>query len=298
MIRTKLLKTFGRALAACLLASLPAEAQERPAPAADLEKVGGAPFVFRVLNVNEAEASPPSVANLTHSIEAVVTDFTPTPLPRGKLTLKNLSPKRVRAVYLRQIVGGRTRLQGYVTEREGRTLMEPGGSAEKVFGMANGEPSEAGFTPSAVEALVVAAVVFEDYTYEGEPGPAALKRALSEGEREQLPRLAALVREAQAAPGVESPAALRRLRERLSSLGAEASQRAVDAVLKNYAGLESSNPARWKQAVEMSMHGTRRDLLDELERFETKFRASPAENSFKLWLKRRQTFFEAWLARL
>jgi hypothetical protein len=266
--------------------------------AGDLERVGVAPFVFSVMRVNDADAAPPSVVNRTQSIEAVVTEFTPTPLPRGKLTLRNLSSKPVRAVFIRQLVAGRSRLQGYVMGREGKTIMEPGGSAEKIFGTATGEPSASGFTPAAIDSLVVASVVFDDYTYEGEAEAAALKRAFSEGERAQLPPLMALVREAHAAPDVGSPAAPRRLREKVSALADAAPQWAVDAVLKGHSGLEPSQPGRWKSAVEIAMHSTRRELLDELERFEKKFQASPAENSFKLWLKQRQASFEAWLSRL
>jgi hypothetical protein len=263
-----------------------------------LRRFGVVPFRFRVLRVSDAAAAPPTVVNMTQSVEAVVTDFTPTPLPRGKLTLRNLSPKRVRAVYVREMVGGRNRGMGYVALREGRTLMEPGGTAEKPFVARTGQTSDADFTPAAVESIVVVGVVFEDYTYEGEVEQAALKRAFAEGERAQLPRLMALVREAQAAPDVESAAALRRLRESLSALSSDAPRWAVDAVEGNYPGLEFTGPGRWKSAVEISMHGVRREMLDDLERFEKKFQASPAENSFKRWLKETQTRFEGWLSRL
>lgn len=266
--------------------------------AADLERVGVAPFVFRVLPVKEADAAPPTVVNLTQSIEGVVTDFKPAPLPRGRLTLRNLSTKGVRAVYLRQVVEGRNRGVGFMRPREGKMLIEPGGSADKTFGLTNGEPAGDAFTPVAVESLVVAAVVFEDYTYEGEAEQAATYRAFAEGERAQLPRLMALVREAHAAPDVGSAEALRRLREKVAALADVAPQAVADAVLKGYTGLGNKEPGHWKSAAEVSMHAARRDLLEDLERFERKFSEAPAENSFKLWLKQKQAFFEGWLARL
>jgi hypothetical protein len=273
--------------------------------AAELARVGVAPFVFKVLNVGETSAAPPAVQNMTQSVEAFITDFTPSPLPHGKLTLRNLSTKRVRAVYLRQIVEGRNRLQGFVTLREGKTLMEPGGSAEKVFGTATGEPSSAGFLPVAVETLVVDTVVFEDYTFEGEPERAAMKRALLEGERAQLPRLLALIREAHGAPDPEAPAAAARaFRGKLLALGDPVPQAAVAAILKDYPGLhmyegaETSDPSRWGSVIEISMHGTRRDLLNDLERFEKESQASPQAGGFKGWLKQWQARYEAWLSRL
>lgn len=264
----------------------------------DLERVGVAPFVFSVLPVKDSDAAPPTVVNLTQSIEAVVTDFKAAPLPRGRLTLRNLSTKGVRAVYLRQVVEGRDRGVGFMRQREGKTLIEPGGSAEKTFGLTNGEPSAGGFTPVAVESLVVVTVVFEDYTYEGEAERAAMYRAFSEGERAQLPLLMALVREAHAAPDAGSAGAPRRLMEKVSALRDDAPPWVADAVLKGYAGLKDSEPGHWKSAAEVSMHAARRDLLDDLERFERKLREAPAENGFKSWLKQKQAFFEGWLARL
>jgi hypothetical protein len=270
----------------------------------ELERVGVAPFVFKVLSIGEATTAAPSVKNMTQSVEAVVTEFTPAPLPRGKLTLRNLSTKRVRAVFLRQVVEGRNRLQGFVGEREGKTLMEAGGSAEKAFGTVTGETSAAGFLPAPVEAIVVESVLFDDYTFEGEPGPAALKRALLEGERAQLPRLLALIREAQSPPGVPAPDAARALREKVLALADAPPQAVVDTIIRSYPGLESfnpggSDPGSWKSAVEVAMHGVRRELLDDLTRFEEESRsAQPPAGGFKGWLKQRQARYEAWLARL
>ena len=195
--------------------------------AAELVRVGVEPFVFRVLPVVGLSSAAPSVVNLTQSIEAVVTDFTPAPLPRGRLTLRNLSSKRVRAVYLMEVVGGSDGSQGFMAEREGKIVMEPGGSAEKDFGVVSGETSDAGFVPAAVKSLVVASVLFDDYTCEGEPRHAALKRAQLEGQRAQLPELIALVRAAQAAPDAETDAAVRRLSEKVASLGYAALPAAV-----------------------------------------------------------------------
>ena len=69
-------------------------------------------------------------------------------------------------------------------------------------------------------------------------------------------------------------------------------------MLKGYPGLGAWAPRRWESAVAGSMHLLRRELLDDLEAFEKKFRAAPADDSFKLWLGRRQALYEAWLARL
>lgn len=264
-----------------------------------LMRYGVRPFRFRVLRVGEADAAPPSISNQTQSIEAVVEDFTPAPLPRVRLVLRNLSAKRVRAVYVRQYVGGRSRGEGFVGAREGRTLLEPGGTAEKDFVARTGEARNASdFTPAAAERIEVASVVFEDYTFEGEAEPAARRRAFAEGERAQLPRLLALLRAASEAPDVGAPDAARRLGERVAALRDDAPRSAVDAVHAGHPGLEYLGPGRWKMSVGVSMHSARRGLLDDLEQFEQRLKDSPAGTSFKDWLEQKRAQFEAWLARL
>jgi hypothetical protein len=270
--------------------------------AADLEGVGVVPFIFKVLRVNDADTAAPTVSNKTQSIEAVITEFTPTPLPRAKLTLRNLSSKRVRAVYLRQVLNGRERVSSYAAERGGKTIMEPGGTYERDIGITTGQSSRADFTPEAIDSIVVVTAVFDDYTYEGEAEPAASKRALDEGERVQLARLVALVREARAAAaaarGAETPEAVRVFKSKLAAIGYDAPPTSVDAIVKSYPELGPGARENAKIAIEVSMHAVRRELLDDLEGFERKFLSAPAENSFKDWLKAKQDRFEQWLARL
>lgn len=266
--------------------------------ASELEAVGVAPFVFKVLRVNDADAAPPLVVNKTRSVEAVVTEFTPTPLPRSKVTLRNLSSKRVRAVELDQEFRGRRRATSMAAEREGRILMEPGGTYERKLAVTDGQATPSEFIPEAVESIIVAAVIFEDYTYEGEVMPAARARAYDEGERVQLPRVMALVRGAHAAPDAETAEAAARLRAGVAALGVTAPQSSVDAIMNAYPDLDRSQRDSVRSGVEVSMHRVRRQLLDDLDAFEKAFRAAPADNSFKLWLKERQASYESWLSRL
>lgn len=266
--------------------------------ARDLERVGVAPFVFKVLRVNASDTAPPAVVNRTQSVAAAVTDFTPTPLPRAKVTLTNLSSKRVRAVALQTIIDGRARTLMMAMEFEGKTLIEPGGTYERKVGITDGRPTETSFTPQTIEGIVVAAVVFEDYTYEGDAESAARKVCMDEGVRVQLPRIMQLIRVAHAARDVESAASLRRFKAALVALDDAAPQSSVDGVL---AGYSASAPATSRDArggVEVSMHHVRTAVLGDLERFEKKFQATPADNSFKHWLKNQQARFEGWLARL
>ena len=268
------------------------------ATAAELEGVGVAPFVFKVLRIDDADTAPPAIVNKTQSVEAVVKEFTATPLPRATILLRNLSAKRVRAVGLDQVFNDRVRSTTQAVEREGRILMEPGGTYERRVAVTDGEANANGFTPDAIGSIVVTMVVFEDYTYEGEALPAAQAWAHNEGGRLQLPRVTALVRGAHAARDVETAEAVARLRAAVAALDFTAPQPALDALAKAYPALSPAGREDVRGFIEVQMHTIRRGLLEDLDAFEKKFRAAPSENSFKDWLAQRQGRYEAWLSRL
>jgi hypothetical protein len=266
--------------------------------ARDLERFGVRAFVFKVLRVAASDTAAPAVDNRTQSIAAAVTAFKPDPLPRAKVTLTNLSAKRVRAVAMQTVVDGRRRTSIFAFEREGRPLMEPGGTYERNVGITDGSTAGAGFTPISIEGLVVLAVVFEDYTFEGDAESAARKACMDEGERLQLPRLLRLVRGSQGAGDVETAEAVRRLREGLAALDDVAPQASVDAMLAAYAAPAPAYARNVREGIEVTMHLVRTELLNDLERFEKQQKAAPAADGFKRWLAEQQSRFEGWLARL
>ena len=266
--------------------------------ARDLERFGVEPFVFRVLRVSAADTAAPVVVNNTQSVAAAVTDFTPDPLPRAKLTLTNLSAKRVRAVALETTFQGRRRTSMLAFEPDGKPLMEPGGTYERRVGITDGRRTGESFMPQSVDGIVVAAVVFEDYTFEGDAESAARKAMLDEGTRLQLPRIMRLVYVAHRARDVRTAEAVRRFRAALSALDDVAPQSSADKVLAAYPGLTPAMANNLKVGIEVSMHHVRTELLGDLERFEQRLQAAPADNSFKSWLAGQQARFEGWLARL
>ena len=266
--------------------------------ASDLERFGVKPFRLTVLRVGDTLSAPPAVVNNTQSVEAVVTQFDASPLPRATVTFRNLSQKGVRAVELRQVIDGRARIVSFVMERDGKILMGPGGTYDKRVGATTGRTTQTDFTPTAVESVVVTSAVFEDYTYEGDVHAAAQKRAFDEGERLQLPRLVAALREARAPGGAATADAIKKLRERLNATADDAPARSVDAIMKAYAELKPGEREMVESAFSVSMHETRRGLLDELKRFESDFARDPAASDFAAWLKSRRDRYEQWLARL
>lgn len=264
----------------------------------ELGKVGVEPFVFKVLRVGANETAAPAVFNNTQSVGAAVTDFTLAPLPRAKLTLTNLSQKRVRAVALQTLSGGRRRSSMMAMQFEGKVLLEPGGTYERKVGITDGRTSEADFAPQSFDGVVVAAVVFEDYTYEGDANDAYLKFSMDEGERLQLPRLLRLIADARAGAGSDAAGAAGKFKAALAALDDAAPQTSVDALLAAYAQAASLTERNARDGVESSMHHVRTELLKDLERFEKQPESAPAGHDFKRWLEEQEARHKAWLARL
>jgi len=267
--------------------------------ASDLGRFGVEPFVLKVLSVNDTLLAAPTIVNKTQSIEAVVSKFEALPLPRVTVTVRNLSSKKVLAVEIRQVIDGRERITSFMTERDGKVLMEPGGTYDKKMVGTTGHTNQNEFTPTGIEGVVVASAVFEDYTYEGEAGAAARKRASDEGERAQLPRIVALLRAARAARGPVTLETLKQFRERLTALDDGAHAKTVEAILKAYPDLKQGERELVESAMSVSMHELKRVLLDDLKKFEAGFAGTPGgAHDFRAWLKSQQENFEQWLARL
>lgn len=266
--------------------------------ARDLARVGVEPFLFKVLRVSAADTAAPSVENRTQSVAAAVTAFTPDPLPRAKLTLTNLSSKRVRAVAMQTVVAGRVRTSILAHEREGRPLMGPGGTYERKIGITDGRAGETTFTPQTFEGVAVLAVLFDDYTFEGDAESAARKACMDEGERLQLPRLARLLRDAHDSGDAETGAAVRRLKAGLSALDDAPPRASVERLLAAYPSAGPAHADNVRGCVEVSMHHVRTELLKDLARFEKGSQAAPEALGFGRWLAEQRARFEDWLARL
>jgi hypothetical protein len=266
--------------------------------ASDLERFGVEPFVMKVLSVNDTLSAVPTIVNKTQSIEAVVSKFEALPLPRVTVTLRNLSSKSVRAVELRQVIEGRERITSFLADRDGGVLMGPGGTYDRKMVATTGQTNQNDFTPTAIESVVVASAVFDDYTYEGEAGAAARKRAMDEGERLQLPRIVSLLREAGAARGPVTAKALKQFGEKLAALDDTAPAKTVDAIVKSYPALKQDGRGWVESAFTVSMHESKRGLTDDLKQFEAAFARDPAANDFRAWLKSHREHFEQRLARL
>jgi hypothetical protein len=267
--------------------------------ARELEAFGVEPYRFAVVKRESPVPALPAIVNQTQSIEVASVELELSKRAALRYTLRNLSGKDVAAVRVNTTRNNRPWMTGLLRGKQGRTLIKPGdvyADAMPVDGAAT--PAADGYVPTLPDTLVVASVVFADGTYEGEVETAVTSKAFQVGDRIQIARIVALLREAQAAADVNTPAAVARLRARVAALDCDADAAALAEVSNSYPEFVKDPRGVARASLGAALNGRRRDLLGALEAFEKAGAASPGASDFAAWLKGRLEIYESWLARV
>ncbi|HYY96494.1 MAG TPA: hypothetical protein VE713_18460 [Pyrinomonadaceae bacterium] len=267
----------------------------------ELAEFGVEPYLIGVVKKDAPETAPPSVVNRTQSIEVSGVEFDFTKAMALRYTLRNLAGKDILAVSLYTTREGRQWATGLRFDREGRALIKAGGAyADSMPVESSATPGADGYVPAVPDTFVVAAVAFADGTYEGNAGAgvAVAIRSIRAGDKIQLTRVVALLRETLAAPDLNTPAALARLQERVAALHSDADEAALAEVSTQCSEFADGGQRCEKTAAEVALSKRKKDVLDELGEFEKESAATPGGSDFGAWLKGRLEKYQAWLARL
>jgi hypothetical protein len=262
--------------------------------ARELEGFGVEPFRLAVVKRETPVPVTPAVVNRTQSIEVAGVELDFSKSGALRYTLRNLSGKDVAAVRVNTMLNNRLWLTGLRLSKEGQALIKPGevyADTTPVDGRAT--PGADGYVLTLPDTLVVASVVFTDGTYEGDVETAVTTKAFREGDKIQLTRIVSFLREAQAAPDLNTPAALARLKARVASLDCDADAASLAEVLNQYPEFVNDARRAAKSGVEVSLNRRKRELLGALGAFE-----KAGAGDFGAWLKDRLEKYEAWLSRL
>ena len=265
----------------------------------ELEDFGIEPYRIGVVKRDAPAAASPSVVNNTQSIEVASVEVDFTKAQAIKYTLRNNSNKDVLAVSLYSTREGRRWMTGLRFDMQGRALIKPGGVyAGSMPVGSSAVPGADGYVPSVPDTFVIAAVAFADGSYEGDAEAAVAVRSIRAGDKIQLTRVVALLREALAAPDLNTPAALARLKERAAALGSVADAAALAEVSNQHPEFANDGQRIARGGAEIAMAKVKKDLVDALAEFEKGGAASPDVGDFGAWLKGRLEMYETWLARL
>jgi hypothetical protein len=261
----------------------------------ELKSFGVQPFEIKVVRVDPAGAALPSILNQTKSVEVISIEPIISDLPMYKLALHNLADKNISALKVNFLEGGRTVAGGMPQGADGKPLIGAGGFGELFEPLVTkAQPAPGGYIPSSPPAqqFAIATVVFEDGTYEGEAGAAAMYRGFVIGRKIELKRVVPVLEKALTTDpnAVDAPA---KLRLAIESLSIDVAESDLAALVQAFPTLNKRSIRSW---AEIAVHGVRKDLLDALQEFENMKAPEPVD--FRSWLVVAKDRYANWLSRL
>lgn len=259
----------------------------------DLRAVGVEPFNITLLNTVPPLPPPPAFENMTKSIEIVSVQAENMPQSAYKVTFRNLSDKSVRALRVDRMSDGRRASSHFWQGDEGRSVIEPGSTAERYFAAIKTQPTTTGYAPgtAADNTLVIRTAVFADMSFEGESEAACLFESFVMGRRLWLKQVLALLDREASAPIEDHIEAARQFKEKFSALRYEFDERE-----SNQASSVSPGCSKPAEQAHIAPEQLKLQMLRDLDEIITT-RPSPPVN-FKSWLETRRASYQAWLARL
>ncbi|MGI8734716.1 MAG: hypothetical protein ACR2LM_15590 [Pyrinomonadaceae bacterium] len=245
-------------------------------------RFGILPFQVRAFRAQPWSVGPPEVTNKTQAL--TVTRVTED-RPGYTLNVRNLSHKYINAIHWYGQENGRSRGGSGLS---GARVIPPGGTT--LISLHFGFPEEK-LSPDATEReaastreIVIAAIVFDDGTFEGEPDKAAEMAAEMAGSRIQLLRVNKLLRSEMPPNGHAQ--ALKNLKRDIGALSEEVDLGVADELSGRFAAAsEDIRTRRIKEEIKNGLRFVKGELLREIEKFEYRRDNSPAVADFDGWLK-------------
>lgn len=263
----------------------------------ELELFGVEPFRIGVKRIAPAVPNQPAVKSLAKSLEIVGIEPLTSTLPSYKLTLRNLSDKNIMALRIEIRSGGVAAMTSMRQGQQGLPLIKAGAFFETNQPLkTRAVRTPGGFAPDSPisQETVIRALVFEDGSYEGDPGSAAEFKTFTLGRKLALSRLLEVcaAMEGTEQLGQERVARVAVFRDRLRALSGEIDEAALSELMREFPTLTGTE-THLKSAAEVALHHVRKELLDDLAAFE---KDHPSD--FQSWLAKVEERYRLWLARL
>lgn len=261
----------------------------------ELKKFGVAPFEIAVVRLVQTASVLPRVINKSESVTVVGLEPVSSAVPSYKLILANNSENAVSAISFRVTVDDSLRLSGIPQGAGGRPLIEPGKMLEKEIPNATKLVKVAPGQPIPVETnqtLTIAAVIFEDDSFEGEALEAARFLSFKFGRKVQLERIVELLGQA-----VESKTALSELESRAENLGVEIDDNNFNSFTAKFADLPEKEKFSLRNAINTAMQSVKRDFISDVKNL-AESRENSKTSDLRNWLKISRQKYQDWLLRL
>ncbi len=261
----------------------------------DLTKFGVEPFEIAVVRLTPAASVLPRVENKSNSVTVAGLETVYSTMPSYKLTLANNSEKAVSAISFRVSVDGRMRLSGMPQGAAGRPLIESGKQFEKIIPNSTELVKVPAGQPIPVQAnqtLTIAAVIFEDDSFEGDEAEAARFLAFKFGRQLQLKRIVALLRQT-----AENDSAFGELGKQSANLSVEIDDNDFAEFTNKFAGLSDDEKFLLRSCINSALQGVKREFVSDVENL-TGGRGKVEAAETRNWLNNNKVKYQNWLLRL
>ena len=250
---------------------------------------GIVPFQVKVFRAQPWSVGPPQVTNKTQALTVLtLTESRPVYI----LSVRNVSHKAISAIRWYGLENGQK--QGG-NGTSGAPLIAAGRpfeirqrfalAEEKIQSQPADQPATGETVPTSRE-IVIAAIVFSDGTFEGEPNEAAEMAAQTSGERIQLSRVLRLLEKMSGTAETEYAARLQKLKTDIGALSEEVDARLANELIAQFADAsEDIRNRRIKEEIANGLRFVKNDVIHEIEKFERQREDSPAKANFESWLK-------------
>jgi len=248
----------------------------------ETERFGIEAFQVRVVRAHPWSIGPPEVINKTQALTVLRTDEE---RPFYTVTVRNVSQKKV------------TGIQWYGLENERKTggsglrgarLIPAGGvfQLHQHFDLPEEKQVAGSQAELSKREIVIAAILLDDGSFEGEPDAAAAMAAQWIGESMQASRLAQLLQSVSLAADEDQSTRLAKLKRDVTSLGEEVDPVIAERLAALFPGAsEETRQRRIKAEMKIGLHSAKSNLLREIERFEYRRERSPVTADLQTWLK-------------
>lgn len=256
----------------------------------ETQAFGIVPFQVKVFRAQPWSVGPPQVTNKTQALTVLsLTENRPV----YTLTVRNVSHKAINAIHWYGIENGQkqggsgTSAAPLIAAGRPFELRQRFALAEERIQSEPGvlQPANKEIVPSNRE-IVIAAILFSDGTFEGEPDEAAEMAADSAGERIQVSRVLWLLEKMSGTAETEYEVRLKKLKNDIRALSEEVDARVANELITQFADAsEDMRNRRIKEEVANGLRYIKNEVIQEIEKFERQREISPAKASFESWLK-------------
>jgi hypothetical protein len=248
----------------------------------EARRVGIEPFQIKVVRAAPWSVGPPEIVNKTQALNV---EATTEERPAYTVTVRNVSTKTIAAI---QWYGTENDRKGGGSGEQGGPLIRAGKlfQIHQRFSTAEEKRSdESGPELPRRRQIVIASVLFEDGSFEGDVEVAAGMAASWTGQAVQLSRIIPLLQTSSAAPDQDEATVLTKLKTDVGALSEEVDPALVAKLLTHFPKLpeelQRSVTSRFKAGLGFAKH----NLLSDIQRFEYQ-RAHAAETKdARTWLE-------------